>query len=212
MYKSNFYEGESRRLGAELTEAKNIPVSVKSASVTVSHIGTDIYKDIEKLTDDLKDQVRDELNRAILAARQQKSIQRVNELLRLVKRAEIVCLETGGSSLAGLVFKMACEMMREIVETGEKAFRAFPSSDNYAKWYGARRGADELGVEEKSFAPNFRPQGRKQYVAKRGDTLSKLAQQYYGHANLWDVIYENDKNLWNYHPDRIVPGQKFIIP
>lgn len=212
MHKSSFYEGESRRLGAELTEAKNIPVSVKLASNTVSHIGTDIYENIEKLTDDLQDQVRDELKRAVTAARQQKSIQHVNELLRLVKRAEIIGLEIGGTSLAGSIFKMACDMMREIVETGEKAFRAFPSSDNYARWYGARRGADDLGVEEKSFAPNFRPQGRKQYVAKRGDTLSKLAQQFYGHANLWDVIYEYDTNMMNYHPDRIVPGQKFIIP
>jgi len=212
MHKSSFYEGESRRLGAELTEAKNIPVSVKSASNTVSHIGTDIYKNIEKITDDLQDQVRDELKRAVSAARQQKSIQHVNELLRLVKRAEIIGLEIGGSSLACSIFKMACDILREIVETGEKAFRAFPSSDNYAKWYGARRGADDLGVEEKSFAPNFRPQGRKQYVAKRGDTLSKLAQQFYGHANLWDVIYEYDTNMMNYHPDRIVPGQKFIIP
>lgn len=210
MHKSDFYEGESRRLRAELTEAKNIPVSVKSASDTVSHIGTDIYKDIDKLIDDLQDQVRDELKRAVSSARQQKSIQRVNELLRLVKRAEIVCLETGGSSLAGLVFKMACDMMRDIVETGEKAFRAFPSSDNYAKWYCARRGADALGVQEKTFAPNFTPQRRKQYVAKRGDTLSKLAQQFYGHANLWDVIYEENK--MNHHPDRISPGQKFIIP
>lgn len=209
MHKSAFYEGESRRLGAYLTEAKNIPVSVKSAR----SIKKLTYDEFNKMLYGYQDQVRDELRRAISAARQQKSMQRVNDLLRLVKRADIVNLEIGGSSLAGLVFEMACELMREIAETGEKAFRAFPSSDNYAKWYGARRGAVELNVEEKSFAPNFTPQRRKQYVAKRGDTLSKLAQLFYGHANLWDVIYEYEKNKpMNYHPDRIVPGQKFIIP
>ncbi len=49
------------------------------------------------------------------------------------------------------------------------------------------------------------------YVIKGGDTLSKIAKQYYGNANEWRRIYEANKQTIS-DPDKIFPGQKIIIP
>ena len=49
------------------------------------------------------------------------------------------------------------------------------------------------------------------YTVVRGDTLSKIAQQYYGNANKYPVIFEANKPMLN-HPDKIYPGQVLRIP
>ncbi len=49
------------------------------------------------------------------------------------------------------------------------------------------------------------------YTVVKGDTLSKIAKQFYGKAGEWHRIYEANKaNIKN--PDLIYPGQTFIIP
>ena len=53
--------------------------------------------------------------------------------------------------------------------------------------------------------------GAREYTIKSGDTLSKIAKQFYGNANDWKKIHEaNRVNIPN--PDLIRPGQKIIIP
>jgi nucleoid-associated protein YgaU len=49
------------------------------------------------------------------------------------------------------------------------------------------------------------------YTIKSGDTLSKIAKQYYGNANEWRRIYDANKSTIT-DPDKIFPGQKIIIP
>ena len=44
-----------------------------------------------------------------------------------------------------------------------------------------------------------------------GDTLSKIAKQYYGDANAYPRIFEANKPMLS-HPDRIYPGQTLRIP
>lgn len=44
-----------------------------------------------------------------------------------------------------------------------------------------------------------------------GDTLSKIAQQEYGEASKWKVIYEANRDRIS-DPDRIQPGQLLRIP
>ena len=51
----------------------------------------------------------------------------------------------------------------------------------------------------------------REYVIKSGDTLSKIAKQYYGNANDWNRIYDANKSVIS-NPDKIFPGQKIIIP
>jgi nucleoid-associated protein YgaU len=53
--------------------------------------------------------------------------------------------------------------------------------------------------------------GQREYVIKKGDTLSKIAKSYYGKPGEWKKIYEANKSVIN-NPDLIYPGQKIIIP
>lgn len=49
------------------------------------------------------------------------------------------------------------------------------------------------------------------YTVTRGDTLSKIAKQYYGDANKYPTIFEANKPMLH-HPDKIYPGQVLRIP
>ena len=50
-----------------------------------------------------------------------------------------------------------------------------------------------------------------EYVVKSGDSLSKIAKQFYGDAKEWKRIYDvNRETIKN--PDLIHPGQKLYIP
>lgn len=49
------------------------------------------------------------------------------------------------------------------------------------------------------------------YVVKAGDSLSKIAQQFYGDAKRWPEIYEANKNQIK-DPNLIYPGQELRIP
>ncbi len=53
-------------------------------------------------------------------------------------------------------------------------------------------------------------QGRTHTVAK-GESLSKIAKQYYGDARKWRKIYDANKDTIK-NPDLIYPGQVFRIP
>ena len=49
------------------------------------------------------------------------------------------------------------------------------------------------------------------YVIKRGDSLSKIAKQYYGDAMKYPVIFEANREVIK-DPDLIYPGQTVRIP
>jgi nucleoid-associated protein YgaU len=49
------------------------------------------------------------------------------------------------------------------------------------------------------------------YTVVSGDTLSKIAKQYYGNANAYMKIFEANKPMLK-HPDKIYPGQMLRIP
>jgi len=51
----------------------------------------------------------------------------------------------------------------------------------------------------------------RKYVVKKGDSLSKIARQFYHDAKLWKKIYEANKDKIK-NPDLIHPGQELIIP
>ena len=63
---------------------------------------------------------------------------------------------------------------------------------------------DQLGVKETEAAPQF-------YTVVSGDTLSKVAKEYYGNANAYMKIFEANKPMLS-HPDKIYPGQTLRIP
>lgn len=49
------------------------------------------------------------------------------------------------------------------------------------------------------------------YTVKSGDSLSKIARQFYGDASKWHRIYDANKDKIK-NPDLIHPGQEFTIP
>jgi nucleoid-associated protein YgaU len=51
----------------------------------------------------------------------------------------------------------------------------------------------------------------KTYTVKSGDTLSKIAKQYYGDANAYMDIFNANKDQLS-DPDKIKPGQVLKIP
>ncbi len=63
---------------------------------------------------------------------------------------------------------------------------------------------DQLGVVEAATEPQF-------YTVVSGDTLSKIAKQFYGNANAYMGIFEANKPMLS-HPDKIYPGQMLRIP
>lgn len=49
------------------------------------------------------------------------------------------------------------------------------------------------------------------YTVVKGDSLSKIAKQFYGNAMKYPVIFEANKPMLE-HPDKIYPGQVLRIP
>ena len=53
--------------------------------------------------------------------------------------------------------------------------------------------------------------GTQRYKVKAGDTLSHIAQRYYGKASDWRRIYDANRGTIE-NPDLIHPGQELTIP
>ncbi len=51
----------------------------------------------------------------------------------------------------------------------------------------------------------------KYYTVVKGDTLSKIAKEFYGNANAYNAIFEANRPMLS-HPDKIYPGQTLRIP
>jgi nucleoid-associated protein YgaU len=67
-------------------------------------------------------------------------------------------------------------------------------------------------VNDQITVANPAPQPQSQfYEVKSGDTLSKIAKQFYGDANKYSAIFEANKPMLK-DPDEIYPGQTLRIP
>lgn len=70
------------------------------------------------------------------------------------------------------------------------------------------------GVERVN-ADNLKAPGQTQeveyYIIQSGDTLSKIAQRYYGNASAYTQIFEANREVIQ-DADKIFPGQKIRIP
>lgn len=50
------------------------------------------------------------------------------------------------------------------------------------------------------------------YVVRSGDSLSRIAYQYYGHENKWRIIYDANRAVLGNDPDNLRVGMKLEIP
>ena len=64
--------------------------------------------------------------------------------------------------------------------------------------------------EEPAVPPKENPY-QQIYVVQTGDTLSKIADEYYGDARLYTKIFEANRPMLK-SPDKIYPGQTLRIP
>jgi LysM repeat protein len=71
-------------------------------------------------------------------------------------------------------------------------------------------GLVEKNLRFLSSSPAPQPQPQK-YTVQPGDSLSAIAQRFYGQASLWRVIFEANRTTLT-DPSRIRPGQVLIIP
>jgi len=69
---------------------------------------------------------------------------------------------------------------------------------------GAAKVNDDLSVAKPEDEARF-------YTVVKGDTLSKIAKEFYGNANDYPRIFEANKPMLT-HPDKIYPGQTLRIP
>jgi len=69
----------------------------------------------------------------------------------------------------------------------------------------------EITYDTDAAAPQPASQTAKTYTVKAGDTLSKIAKQHYGNANLYTKIFEANKDILR-DPDKIQGGQVLKIP
>jgi nucleoid-associated protein YgaU len=53
--------------------------------------------------------------------------------------------------------------------------------------------------------------GEQSYTVKGGDSLSKIAKQFYGDSNAWKRIFDANTDVLK-DPDKIFPGQTLRIP
>lgn len=53
--------------------------------------------------------------------------------------------------------------------------------------------------------------GQQTYTVEKGDTLSQIAQQFYGKAGKWHAIFEANRDQLD-DADKIFPGQVLKIP
>jgi nucleoid-associated protein YgaU len=70
--------------------------------------------------------------------------------------------------------------------------------------HGIARVDDQIAVAAAAPAAKF-------YTVKKGDTLSKIAKEFYGDAKRYQVIFEANRPMLE-HPDKIYPGQSLRIP
>jgi nucleoid-associated protein YgaU len=66
------------------------------------------------------------------------------------------------------------------------------------------------GVQDMMSVDQSAPEAQ-YYTVQSGDTLSKIAKQFYGNANDYMKIFEANKPMLS-HPDKIYPGQNLRIP
>jgi nucleoid-associated protein YgaU len=66
------------------------------------------------------------------------------------------------------------------------------------------------GVQDMMTVDLSQPEA-KFYTVVKGDTLSKVAKDFYGNANEYMRIFEANKPMLK-HPDKIYPGQNLRIP
>ena len=69
----------------------------------------------------------------------------------------------------------------------------------------------DISIDSSIPAPAAAAATGQKYTVKSGDTLSKIAKQFYGNANDYNRIFEANRDKLK-DPDKIQVGQELVIP
>lgn len=99
--------------------------------------------------------------------------------------------------------------MKSSVDLGKKLFDRMEDAVR-----DAIDGKDETPAASRSAKSSRSSKARRSqtYTVKSGDTLSGIAQQFYGNAGEWGAIYEENKDIIGNNPNMIQVGQELRIP
>lgn len=70
-------------------------------------------------------------------------------------------------------------------------------------------------VQISSSTTQERPPSREKpryHIVQKGDTLSEIAQKYYGNSNTWRTIYNINRKIIGPNPNLLKEGMKLILP
>ena len=95
--------------------------------------------------------------------------------------------------------------MLMISDGGDKNYKPRPDFSN------VQSGSSSTAPSRSSSTNAGMRGSSKTYVVVKGDSLSKIAQRYYGDAEEWKRIFEANRDQIQ-DPDLIHPGQELRIP
>lgn len=97
----------------------------------------------------------------------------------------------------------------------EPAYTAAPADSNTTEFKPAPndKSSDEqlAPKSSKKSTSKEKSAGGRTYVVKKGDTLSEIAQKFYGDPNKWKRIYDANKSRIK-DPKKLQVGTKLVIP
>jgi nucleoid-associated protein YgaU len=111
-------------------------------------------------------------------------------------------------------FNSVREASGKIEEEAVRDFRKNCTKQNLEKRLQRHALSQLLGREEPIVLPpetrRLLPPGL--YVVQKGESLSLIAEKFYGQQNLWDVIYLENADAIGNDPDRVPTGITLRIP
>lgn len=99
--------------------------------------------------------------------------------------------------------------IRKVVQDVSVAMDTSPAAVEPAEPAAVPEAGEETGAAGPS--ASAAPSDTKTYTVEAGDTLWKIAKQFYGDGNQYLKIFEANKGLLK-DPDHILPGQELVIP
>ena len=107
------------------------------------------------------------------------------------------------------------------VQAGDSLFsiaqRAYGNGADWPIIYAANKqtigpNPNVIRIGEVLTIPSLSPTSGELYVVQSGDTLTSIAQRAYGNGNLWQLIYNANKQVIGSNPNLIQAGQVLQIP
>ena len=117
--------------------------------------------------------------------------------------------QSAGASIQDSIAAAAKQAAENAAKARGQSAPAAPASDT-EELETLRNRVAELEKQKPAAAPAAAPEPRT-YTVKGGDSLSKIAKNFYGDAMQWKRIYEANRDKIS-NPDLIHPGQVFVIP